>query len=211
MKKRQFAFGMTRTYMLLLISAAVLSTTAAWGVWEEFYREKFVEVGLTGIQHMGTKYKIDEFNVDGVDGGNVGWEGGGGSSSCCVRIPKKWKPGLSVMLRWAVGDWSKANRAETAKGNYESVVSGGLYRARIPIEKYAEAEDLYVHFFADGKARIVSSSFGRGIYHPIADSDTHAADNATRGMPVDQLFTEEEIAAVHKRVAEHTKRFGDWR
>jgi hypothetical protein len=211
MKASKLSRGIFRLHLVLLIGAISGLGAVSWAVWAEFFEEASIGVGLTGIQHMGTSYKIDEFNVNGIDGGNVGWEGGGGSSSCCVRLPRKWRPGLTVMVRWAVGDWSKANRRQTATGDYTSVSSGGMYRAVIPVEKYADADDIYVHFFAGGKARVVSSSFGRGNHHPILDDDAHAVDLATTGAPVDQLFTNEELTEVQRRADERRKRNGDWR
>lgn len=211
MKKQDLVSGIVRLPTILLIGAVMSVGMISWAIWSQFYEEKFVTAGLTGIQHLGSNFKIDEFNVDGTDGGNVGWEGGGGSSSCCVKIPRKWRPGLTVMVRWAASNWSKANRSETAAGNYESVSTEGMYRARIPIEKYTEAGDLYVHFFAGGKARVVSTLYSRGIYHPILDSDDRAIEQATTGVPVDQLFTDKEHAEIRRKFNDHVKRYGDWR
>ena len=168
-------------------------------------------VELTGVHHMGPNFKVDTFYVNTTYGGNVGREGGGGSITCCVELPAKWRPGLMVTVRWAVGDWSQENTIETEKGNYRSVLPGGRYRAQIPVEKYESAEHLYVHFFAGGKARVVSSQAGPGIYHPIAEDDPDAVEQATLATRVDQLFTESELADMRKRSAAAQKRFGDWR
>lgn len=168
-------------------------------------------VELTGVHHMGPSFKIDTFYVNNTDGGNVGREGGGGSITCCVELPAKWRPGLTVTVRWGVSDWSQQNVDETKKGNYRSVLLDGIYRAHIPVEKYESAEHLYVHFFAGGKARVVSSLAGPGIYHPIAEDDPHAAERATLATRVDELFTESELADMRKKSAASRKRFGDWR
>lgn len=168
-------------------------------------------VELTGVHHMGSDFKIDTFYVNNTYGGNVSREGGGGSITCCVELPAKWRPGLTVTVRWGVSDWSQQNVDETKKGNYRSVLLEGIYRAHIPVEKYESAEHLYVHFFAGGKARAVSSQAGPGIYHPIAEDDPRAAEQATLATRVDELFTESELAEMRKKREAARKRFGDWR
>jgi hypothetical protein len=191
----------------LLLGAGILSCSSPGGL----FAGKMEGVHLIGIHHLGTSFKIDEFYANGTYGGNVGWEGGGGSITCCVELPSKWRPGLTVMVRWSISDWSQKIPAETAKGNYRSVLLGGIYRARIPVEKYDKPEHVYVHFFAGGKARVVSSFAGKGIYHPIADNDPNAVELGTAGTRVDALFTKEELAEIQRKVDERTKWFGDWR
>jgi hypothetical protein len=189
------------------LSAVILSCSAHG----ELIQEKLQGVDLTGIHHLGTNFKIDRFYVNGIYGGNVGWEGGGGRETCCVELPSKWRPGLTVMVRWGISDWSHENAAETDQGNYRSVLPGGRYRAVIPVEKYDVPEHLYVHFFAGGKARVVSSFAGKGIYHPIADDDPAAADHATLGTRVSELFSAEELAEIRRKADANKKWFGDWR
>lgn len=191
----------------LLLGAGTLSCAAPGGL----FAAKIEGVDLTGIHHLGPSFKIDEFYANGAYGGNVGWEGGGGRITCCVELPSKWRPGLTVMVRWSVSDWSRKIPAETAKGNYRSVLPAGTFRAQIPVEKYDTPEHLYVHFFGGGKARAVSSAAGKGIYHPIADNDPRAADQATPGTRVDELFTEEELAEMDRKEKARIKRYGDWR
>lgn len=210
MKSGGMDFRFLKLQLVLLIVAVLGLGAVSWITWSEFFQVHYVSVGLTGVHHLGSAFKIDEFNVDGTDGGNVGWGGGGGSSTCCVDLPKKWTPGLTVMVRWAVSDWSKADSAETEAGNLDTVVSSGMFRARIPVEKYENPEQLYVHFLASGRARVVSSYFGTGIHHPVADNDPDAVLRATSGTPVRQLFTDQEIAEIHRKAAERKKRSGEW-
>jgi hypothetical protein len=64
----------------------------------------------------------------------------------------------------------------------------------VPVEKYISAENIYVHFFPSGKVRVVSSTSGPGgRLHPILQDDPRAAEIATIGTPVDDLFTESEL------------------
>ena len=174
--------------------------------------ESFQAVSLTGVHHMGDKFNIPQFYVDGYDGSNVGREGGGGSNVCCVLLPRKWRPGLSVEVRWAIDDFTRETPAEVALDNFDSVVGGGTYIAQVPVERYEVAEHLWVHFFAGGKARAVSSSIGSwGSKHPIQEDDPHAGDHATAGRKVSALFSTAELAEIDRKDKEHKKKYGDWR
>jgi len=104
-------------------------------------------VGLTGTQHIGSNFNISGFYVDGAYGSNVGREGGGDSDVCCVLLPNKWRPGLTAEVRWAVGDWSRQNKQETAAGNFKSITFE-RFKAIVPVEKYDVPGQLYVHFLS---------------------------------------------------------------
>lgn len=173
--------------------------------------DQFTAVGLTGVQHIGSDFNISDFYVDGYPGSNVGRGGGGGRHMCCVSLPNHWRQGLAVEVRWAVGNWSKENRQEIVAGNYKSVTFE-RYKAMVPLEKYDAPEQLYVHFFPGGKVRVVSSFPGAGNpAHPVLRNDPHAADSATVGMPIKEIFTQEELAEKLRRREENLKKYGDWR
>lgn len=170
----------------------------------------FTSVELSGVQHLGPNFNISDFYVERTSGSNVGRGGGGGGIVCCVALPKKWRPDFTVEVRWAVGDWSKENLAETAAGNYTSITSEGIYKARVPVEKYDEPEHVWVHFFAGGKVRVVSSAPGSlSKIHPIQRDDQHAADSATIGSHVDSLFTPEELAEMRRKSKERSRKYGE--
>lgn len=122
-------------------------------------------------------------------------------------------PGLSVDLRWAINDWSKEIPAEINVGNYSSVISGGVYRARVPVEKYDVPGQIAVHFFAGGKARVVAGwPIPVGLDDEILPSNSHVTDLATSGQPVNEMFTKEEHEAMRRREAEHKRKYGeDWK
>src|SRR5450830_1380173 len=179
----------TRVWLLRLLLAAVAVSVLYWYIQSlraTIRAESFQAVSITGVHHMGDKFNIPQFYVDGYYGSNVGREGGGGSDVCCVMLPRKWRPGLSVEVRWEVGNWTNENRAEIEAGDFHSVDgAGGYYMARAPVERYEVAEHVWVHFYAGGKVRVVSSMAGSGEpKHPIQDDDPHAAAVATYGRPV---------------------------
>jgi len=205
----------TRVWLRRLLVFALAAFALYWFVGmvrESIRADSFAGVTLSGAHHLGPKFNIAAFYVDGYYGSNVGREGGGGDV-CCVMLPKKWRPGLSVEVRWTVNDWTHENVSEIEAGNYSSVAGAGMdYIARVPVEPYEKASHVWVHFFSGGKARVVSSAIGsEGTKHPIQDDDPHASDRATAGEPVDALFTPEELAAMKRRAEERREKYGDWR
>lgn len=212
MKRSRF---LTRTWFLRLLFFAVAASVMYWFIQSlraTIRAESFATVSVTGVHHMGDKFNIPQFYIDGYDGSNVGREGGGGSDVCCVLLPKKWRPGLSVEVRWAIDDFSHEKPAEVEVGNFDSVVGGGTFIARVPVERYEVAEHVWIHFYAGGKVRVVSSMSGSGgTKHPIQDNDPHAIDNATAGRRVKALFSPGELAEIDRKDEERKKKFGDWR
>lgn len=137
---------------------------------------------------MGDKFYISRFYVDGYSGGNVGHEGGGGSNVCCVTLPYRWTPELAVNLRWEVDRW----------GDDPAIPEYQVYHARVPVEKYESAEHLYVHFYAEGRVRVLSSFVGSGHPDHPAGGDTRSAERATKGKVVSALFTKEELDKMNR-------------
>ena len=85
---------MTRFGLLGLI-AALLASTLLTGCFEE---EK-VSLSYLGVNH--TDKEVVELAING-EGGilNVSAQGGGGKMVCCVTLPRKWRPGLTVKIDW---------------------------------------------------------------------------------------------------------------
>lgn len=201
---------LTRALMCILAGSALCCCVGRLRA--EGHDASLVGVSLTGVHHMGDKFNVPEFYVNGYDGSNVGREGGGGSQVCCVMLPKKWRPGLSVEVRWAVDDFSHENSEESAAGNYRSIISAGTFVAQVPVERYELAAQLWVHFFTGGKVRVVSSSIASfGTAHPIQGSDSHAIDSATPGKRVAAMFTKKELNEMDRKASERRTTSGDWR
>jgi hypothetical protein len=170
--------------------------------------ETHIPVSITGVHHMGSDYRISDFYVDKYYGGAVGESGGGGGIVCCIMLPKKWHPGLTADVRWEVRHIIKTSNPATP----ETEEVAALYHARVPVEKYVEADRFWVHFFPQGRARIVVSQTGPyGEQHPIQFSDMQAVQKATTGLVVKALFTSEEIAESERQAALDRKKYGDWR
>jgi hypothetical protein len=205
---------LTRAWFMRLLLLTVAGGALYWciGMVRASMRATSLDaVDMSGVHHLGDKFNVPQFYVDGHDGSNVGREGGGGFI-CCVLLPKKWRPGLSVEVRWAIDDFSHENPAQVAVGNFDSVVGEGTFIARVPVERYEVAEHVWIHFFAGGKVRVVSSPTGYwGAKHPIQDNDPHAADMATAGRRVAAMFSPEELAEIDRKDLERRKTQGDWR
>jgi hypothetical protein len=167
-----------------------------------------VPASLIGLHHLGPEYLIYRFYINKAIGDNIGEGGGGGSRICCVLLPKKWSPSLVVDVRWAVDHIVRSTKPEVP----ETAEVEGIYHAKVPVEPYGEAGDLYVHFFPNGQVRIVVSSSGPGAEdYPIKSNDMRAAQNAVKGEAVQALFTREENEERRKISDDARKKYGDWR
>lgn len=164
------------------------------------HANKFESVLITGRHHMGPSFNVSDFYINGHAGGNVGREGGGGSL-CCILLPKKWRPGLVAEVRWQVSDWSREKEPAKSPQVYKNLTWVN-YKALVPVEPYETPEQMYVHFFENGRVRVVSSFAGSGhIDHPIASDDPSAASRATAGVPITELFSKSELDARAERAS----------
>lgn len=163
---------------------------------------------IIGVQHLGSDHLIYEFYVDKGYFGNVGEEGGGGGHACCITLSKSWHPGLKAEVRWEVHRIIKpTDPAEPERAEIE-----GRYRAQVPVEAYRESGEFFVHFFPNGRVRIVVSPFGHSAdEHPIKWGDARASQLATPGTAIKEIFTDEELAELAHENARERAKFGEWR
>lgn len=103
--------------------------------------ERTAGVAITGIDHLPEHLSVQDFYVDGYSAFQAGT---GGSTVCCAVLPKRWRPDLTVEIRWNVTNWRDCE--------------GNDYVRRVPVERYDQVGALYVHFLADGNVRVVSSN-----------------------------------------------------
>ncbi|MDK6078242.1 DUF3304 domain-containing protein [Massilia varians] len=163
---------------------------------------------IVGVQHLGSDHLIHEFYVNKGYYGNVGEGGGGGSFTCCVTLPKRWYPGLKADIRWEAYRIIKP----TDPAEEETVESAGIYRAQVPVEAYQHSGSFFVHFFPNGRVRIVVSPFDHTAdEHPIRWKDAQASLLATAGTPVKEIFTAEEHAELDREDARDRAKYGNWR
>lgn len=55
-------------------------------------------IEMSGLNYMGRG--VDSFSADGYGGGALYANQGGGGFVCCVTIPRRWRPGMKVTVRW---------------------------------------------------------------------------------------------------------------
>jgi len=168
-------------------------------------------VSVIGFHHMGQEFAINELTIDLGYIGDTGFEGSGTSIVCCVALPRKWRPGLMVDVRWALYDIRNIDD-ELGRKDYRKARFLGYYRANVEVERYEQADDLVVHFFPGKKVRVVSSSdLPPSEYHPIRLHDPRAARTATQGYRIEALWSPAEHEALDKRRKEEMRKYGDWR
>lgn len=194
-----------RWHTLFSVILLALGLTACANLSAERTNAEAIPVSVIGQHHMGPNFNVAVFYVDDAGGSNIGRGGGGGSSVCCAMLPRKWYPGMTAIVRWSIGDWSHENRAEIEAENYQSLRSGGLYKATVPIEQYDNPSNIYVHFFPGGKVRVTTR-----LKDAIQDGP-HDDLTATSGVRVDALFSSEEKVERARQRAEDAKKYGDWR
>jgi len=91
-------------------------------------------------------------SVDGDGGGSMSKWGAGIGEICCASIPKIWRPGIVVLVRWDMPE------------DHQHIVKEKL----VEVEKYERPGDIYLHFFPDDVIRVVvSNTAGWGKSHPI--------------------------------------------
>jgi hypothetical protein len=104
-----------------------------------------IAVAMTGIDHLADHVSIQNFYVNGHSGAQAGK---GGREVCCVTVPRVWRKGLMVEVRWQVLNW------RDRKVDYR--------RAVAEIEPYDELGRLLVHFLPDNSVRAVVTTEGPG-------------------------------------------------
>ena len=104
-----------------------------------------VGTSMTGIDHLPDHVSVQNFWVNGASGHQAGT---GGSVVCCATLPRKWHPGLTVVVNWNITNWRDCH--------WES------YERRVVVDRYENVGHLFVHFLADGSVRAISSSIGPG-------------------------------------------------
>jgi hypothetical protein len=106
-------------------------------------KEESTGVGITGIDHLADHVSVQDFWVNGY---NAAQAGKGGRTVCCASLPKRWHHALKVQVRWDVADWRT--------GRWSCYVSD------VPVARYTEAGQLWVHFLPDGQVKVLSSNEG---------------------------------------------------
>ncbi|WP_198173384.1 DUF3304 domain-containing protein [Cupriavidus sp. USMAA2-4] len=113
----------------------------------------YINASIGPVNH--TSQFLYGFTVNGQFGANARAYGADIASTCCVRLPRVWRPGLTIDIRYdlTLDNGSKHNW-KTKKG--------------VPVEPYTEPGSVYVHFFPDDQIRVVVTNWApNAAEHPI--------------------------------------------
>jgi len=123
---------------------------------------KPITVGITGYNF--TAEGVQEYYVNGMRGSNLPPYGGGGSTSCCVSLPAKWTPELTVKVSWTMGDWKVPYAQIAALSTQEQIACCWIERTLskvVPVERYGEEGGrLQVFFLTNDEIRVWVSNIG---------------------------------------------------
>ncbi|HUD33125.1 MAG TPA: DUF3304 domain-containing protein [Variovorax sp.] len=115
-----------------------------------------VGVSISAVGHYGSMIGIPEYSIDGFHAGNnSGWKGGG-SSSCCVLLPRTVIKPIFVTVKW-----------QTYRSNVDEERD---HEATVPIHfavQPGKSSGLYVHFLPGHKVELwVARGYPEGSEYP---------------------------------------------
>lgn len=109
-------------------------------------------VAITGYNY--TIEGIQEFYVDGAWGGGVSI-GAGTGGVCCVSVPDKWRPGLSVKVSWRRSD-CRGDKKQRCPERMEDLDKWPMLQMEkiIPVEPYERPNDIQVMFLPNDEIKV---------------------------------------------------------
>jgi hypothetical protein len=115
---------------------------------------------IEGYNH--TSAAINYFIVNGGGGPNIGPYGGGGSQTCCVSMPRQWRPGLTVVVEWekdptphAYADWPERRFSDAwRKRMDEHETKYTRHRAVVEVAPYEKLGAITAHFLPCDQVKI---------------------------------------------------------
>ena len=133
---------MTRRHLFLYIGLCLLLLVGVASCRQHDPDKEGIPAGLTGVDYLADHVSVQRFTVNGVSGAQAGK---GGSTVCCVMLPRQWQPGMTVKVTWNVTNWRDC--------------TGKDYEAVVPVDKYDEAGHVWVSFLPKGKVRVTASAW----------------------------------------------------
>ncbi|MFC4930153.1 DUF3304 domain-containing protein [Massilia sp. GCM10023247] len=116
--------------------------------------KKTVDVNLHGVNYSGDTFTYvvsDPAKTEEGSGGELIDPFGAGGMTCCVTLPKVWRPGIKLKVR--ATHWLK----ERPDGSLPEIK--GEHIVDVPAYVDGKPGDLWVLREADGKVSVVSSDF----------------------------------------------------
>ncbi len=142
----------------LVICAFILVSIIAIKSFAFIKYPEFIPLTVEGYNHTATgigEYIVSINNSTGIDIGYLGAGEGGGSSNCCVSIPRKWNSNLTVSVAWSV--WKKDDK----KREFSRTIS-------VPEYNFMDVSRLNIHFLRSGEVKVFVSKYGlRNRNYPL--------------------------------------------
>jgi hypothetical protein len=136
------------------------------------------KVGVSYDAYNHTDQNIVSIVING-DGGilDAMAHGGGGTTICCVILPKRWRPGLMATIKWQLGGkWLKDEQGkEVIRDGVKVLVPGPWKEKTVEVPKYDSTNGMgmfFIHFFPDDEVKVLVNLYGAGHpSHPYPDPD----------------------------------------
>lgn len=126
--------AMTTTIVILTLAAMIASSVAGY----KMYRASQLMIAPIAPYNF-MDIPVDNLYVNDQWGGNSNAHSGGGSGVCCVMVPRKWRDGLVVNVKWeSDGKW---------------------FNTTAPIPEYKESADLQIIFHGDHQVMVYLMSY----------------------------------------------------
>jgi len=122
------------------VLALLLTGCASGGGISTDRSDRFVYASVGGVNH--TNRFVYEFSIDGTPGHNMRAYGSANAGTCCVGVPRVYRPGMKVTVSWNMPE------------GRQDVIKTKL----VEVEPYTEAGTIYAHFFPDDVVRVVVSA-----------------------------------------------------
>jgi Protein of unknown function (DUF3304) len=151
---RKTLFGLSLNLSLLIPMALLLGC----------FEEEKEGVSYVGVNH--TTEGVVDVTINGSGGIMAAYPHGTSGDVCCVTVPAKWKPGLSVTIAWEDGgrllldDLGK----EVIRNGHTVLVRGQRKTNVVSVPQYDAPQMLWIHFFPNDEIKLVMSKYGPG--HP---------------------------------------------
>lgn len=124
--------------------------------------EEKVPASITGYNHI-PDWSISGFSINGGSGSNLDPGTGGSSISCCVEIPKHWRPGLKAKVTWSYDTTQTDPRTPPPP-----------QEAEVDIPEYTPENmgSAQVHFYPNHRIKVVISKYYLGNpKYPMSPED----------------------------------------
>ncbi|MEJ8822791.1 DUF3304 domain-containing protein [Variovorax humicola] len=119
--------------------------------------------GITGYNF--TNEGVQYYVVDGNYGSNLPPYGGGGATSCCVRVPSQWQSDLTVKVDWVIGHYTQPWEKRKHMTLEEETACCWTQRTlskTVPIERYEKGGALQVFFLPGDEIKVYVSNMDLG-------------------------------------------------